>query len=134
MSFWSCKAPKNLCCPCFPLRFRSDFENAHARHPFPSPVGQRMSYMEDCFAGAPQEFLICITVHKAVMVGVTTGDLYVRISLDKMTKSTKSFPNTENPFFNEVSVEMISGMETIYSTLSSTLSSSFTALWPSFCG
>ncbi|XP_017071773.1 otoferlin [Drosophila eugracilis] len=60
-----------------------------------------MSYMEDCFAGAPQEFLICITVHKAVQVGVATGDLYVRISLDKITKSTKSFPNTENPFFNE---------------------------------
>uniref|UniRef100_A0A6P4FPE4 Otoferlin isoform X2 n=1 Tax=Drosophila rhopaloa TaxID=1041015 RepID=A0A6P4FPE4_DRORH len=60
-----------------------------------------MSYMEDCFAGAPQEFLICITVHKAVQVGVTSGDLYVRISLDKMAKSTKTFPNTENPFFNE---------------------------------
>ncbi|XP_037719293.1 otoferlin isoform X3 [Drosophila subpulchrella] len=60
-----------------------------------------MNYMEDCFAGAPQEFLICITVHKAVKVGLTSGELYVRISLDKMTKSTKSFPNTENPFFNE---------------------------------
>ncbi|KAH8364737.1 hypothetical protein KR084_010757 [Drosophila pseudotakahashii] len=60
-----------------------------------------MSYMEDCFAGAPQEFLICITVHKAAQVGVTSGDLYVRISLDKMAKSTKSFPNTENPYFNE---------------------------------
>ncbi|KAH8378844.1 hypothetical protein KR009_001725 [Drosophila setifemur] len=60
-----------------------------------------MSYMEECFAGAAQEFLICITVHKATKVGVPNGELYVRVSLDKMTKSTKSYPNTENPFFNE---------------------------------
>ncbi|EDV50618.2 uncharacterized protein Dere_GG15053, isoform C [Drosophila erecta] len=100
MSLCSYKALKSRC-TCFPLRFRSYFENAHSRDPFPSRVGQIMSYMEDCFAGAPQEFLICITVHKAVQVGVTSGELYVRISLDKMTKSTKSFPNTENPFFNE---------------------------------
>lgn len=61
-----------------------------------------MSYIEECFAGAAQEFLICITIHKAAHVGVPTGELYVRVSLDKMTKSTKSQPNTENPFFNEV--------------------------------
>ncbi|KAH8286002.1 hypothetical protein KR054_000777 [Drosophila jambulina] len=60
-----------------------------------------MSYMEDCFAGAPQDFLVCVTIHKAIKVGVSTGDLYVRMSLDKMTKSTRSYPNTENPFFNE---------------------------------
>ncbi|KAH8319290.1 hypothetical protein KR067_002918 [Drosophila pandora] len=60
-----------------------------------------MSYIEECFAGAAQEFLICITIHKAAHVGVPTGELYVRVSLDKMTKSTKSQPNTENPFFNE---------------------------------
>ncbi|XP_070136195.1 otoferlin isoform X2 [Drosophila bipectinata] len=60
-----------------------------------------MSYIEECFAGAAQEFLICITIHKAAHVGVSTGELYVRVSLDKMNKSTKTQPNTENPFFNE---------------------------------
>ncbi|KAH8235116.1 hypothetical protein KR032_008840 [Drosophila birchii] len=60
-----------------------------------------MNYMDDCFAGAAQDFLVCITIHKAINVGVTAGDLYVRISMDKMTKSTRSYPNTENPFFNE---------------------------------
>ncbi|KAH8257038.1 hypothetical protein KR038_001739 [Drosophila bunnanda] len=60
-----------------------------------------MSYMDDCFAGAAQDFLVCITIHKAIEVGVSTGDLYVRISMEKMTKSTRSYPNTENPFFNE---------------------------------
>ncbi|KAH8301129.1 hypothetical protein KR018_003081 [Drosophila ironensis] len=60
-----------------------------------------MSYTEECFAGAPQEFLICVTVHKAAKVGVSTEDLYIRVSLDKMSKSTKSYPNTENPYFNE---------------------------------
>ncbi|KMY98500.1 uncharacterized protein Dsimw501_GD12956, isoform C [Drosophila simulans] len=100
MSLCSFEALKSRC-TCFPFKFRGDFENVYSRDPFPSRVGQIMSYMEDCFAGAPQEFLICITVHKAAQVGVTSGELYVRISLDKMTKSTKSFPNTENPFFNE---------------------------------
>lgn len=61
-----------------------------------------MNHMDDCFAGAPQEFLICITVHKAANTGVFTGELYVKISLDKMSKNTKTHANSENPFFNEV--------------------------------
>ncbi|SPP77350.1 fer-1-like protein 6 [Drosophila guanche] len=60
-----------------------------------------MSYMDDCFAGAPQDFLICITVHKAAKVGLATSELYVKVILDKTSKSTKTFPNSENPFFNE---------------------------------
>ncbi|XP_022212778.2 otoferlin [Drosophila obscura] len=60
-----------------------------------------MSYMDDCFAGAPQDFLICITVHKAAKVGLATSDLYVKVSLDKTKKTTKTFQNSENPFFNE---------------------------------
>ncbi|XP_020816965.1 otoferlin isoform X2 [Drosophila serrata] len=89
------------CWPCFPLKFRSDLDNAYRRDLITTPFGQRMSYMDDCFAGAPQDFLVCITIHKAIEVGVSTGDLYVRISMEKMTKSTRSYPNTENPFFNE---------------------------------
>jgi len=58
--------------------------------------------MEDCFAGVPQEFLVCITVHKAANTGVFTGELYVKISLDKFSKNTKTHANSENPFFNEV--------------------------------
>lgn len=57
----------------------------------------------DCFAGAIQDFLICITVHKAAETGVPNGELYVKICLDKMTKNTKTQTNSENPFFNEVS-------------------------------
>ncbi|XP_001353079.4 fer-1-like protein 4 [Drosophila pseudoobscura] len=60
-----------------------------------------MSYMDDCFAGAPQDFLICITVHKAAKVGLATSELYVKVSLDKTQKSTKTFQNSENPYFNE---------------------------------
>ncbi|KAM8708996.1 hypothetical protein ACLKA7_015893 [Drosophila subpalustris] len=60
-----------------------------------------MNHMDDCFAGAPQEFLICITVHKAANTGVFTGELYVKISLDKISKNTKTHANSENPFFNE---------------------------------
>lgn len=57
----------------------------------------------ECFAGAPQDFLICITVHKAANTGITSGELYVKVRLDKMSKNTKTFANSENPFFNEVS-------------------------------
>ncbi|XP_032599154.1 myoferlin isoform X1 [Drosophila grimshawi] len=57
--------------------------------------------MDDCFAGAPQDFLICVTVHKAAQTGVPNGELYVKISLDKMSKNTKTYTNSENPFFNE---------------------------------
>lgn len=58
---------------------------------------------QECFAGAPQDFLICITVHKAANTGITSGELYVKVRLDKMSKNTKTFANSENPFFNEVS-------------------------------
>ncbi|XP_033149587.1 otoferlin [Drosophila busckii] len=60
-----------------------------------------MNHMDDCFAGSPQEFLICVTVHKAANTGVSTGETYVKVSLDKISKNTKTFPNSENPFFNE---------------------------------
>lgn len=58
---------------------------------------------QECFAGAPQDFLICITVHKAANTGITSGELYVKVRLDKMSKNTKTHVNSENPFFNEVS-------------------------------
>ncbi|XP_030384983.1 fer-1-like protein 6 isoform X1 [Scaptodrosophila lebanonensis] len=60
-----------------------------------------MNASDDCFAGTKQAFLICVTVHKASEVGVPNGELYVKVSLDKMSKSTKTFPNSVNPFFNE---------------------------------
>lgn len=58
---------------------------------------------QECFAGAPQDFLICITVHKAANTGVNMGELYVKVRLDKLSKNTKTHANSENPFFNEVS-------------------------------
>ncbi|XP_030572579.1 fer-1-like protein 6 isoform X1 [Drosophila novamexicana] len=60
-----------------------------------------MNHIDDCFAGARQDFLICVTVHKAAETGVPVGELYVKISLDKMSKNTKTQANSENPFFNE---------------------------------
>lgn len=58
---------------------------------------------QECFAGAPQDFLICITVHKAANTGINVGELYVKVRLDKLSKNTKTYANSENPFFNEVS-------------------------------
>ncbi|XP_037953127.1 otoferlin isoform X2 [Teleopsis dalmanni] len=55
----------------------------------------------DCFAHINQDFLICTTVHKARNIGIFNAETYVRVSLEKSHKSTKNFPNSENPYFNE---------------------------------
>lgn len=57
---------------------------------------------EECFSNIIQDFLICTTIHKARQLEVFQGDIYVRIILDKMTRQTRSFTNSENPYFNEV--------------------------------
>lgn len=57
---------------------------------------------EDCFGNATQDFLICTTVHKARSLNVFTGEIFVRVSLGKMHKASKTFSKSENPYFNEV--------------------------------
>uniref|UniRef100_A0A1A9WPX1 C2 domain-containing protein n=1 Tax=Glossina brevipalpis TaxID=37001 RepID=A0A1A9WPX1_9MUSC len=56
---------------------------------------------EECFTNIVQDFLICTTVHKARQLGVFQGETLVRITLDKNHKQTKSYANSENPYFNE---------------------------------
>uniref|UniRef100_A0A1A9ZTR5 C2 domain-containing protein n=1 Tax=Glossina pallidipes TaxID=7398 RepID=A0A1A9ZTR5_GLOPL len=56
---------------------------------------------EECFTNIVQDFLICTTVHKARQLGVFQGETLVRITLDKSHRQTKSYSNSENPYFNE---------------------------------
>uniref|UniRef100_A0A1A9WY02 C2 domain-containing protein n=1 Tax=Glossina brevipalpis TaxID=37001 RepID=A0A1A9WY02_9MUSC len=56
---------------------------------------------EECFINIVQDFLICTTVYKARQLGVFQGETLVRITLDKNHKQTKSYANSENPYFNE---------------------------------
>ncbi|XP_061388297.1 otoferlin [Musca vetustissima] len=56
---------------------------------------------ENCFLNVPQDFLICTTIHKARQLGIFQSEIYVRVSLNKTTRHTKVFANSENPYFNE---------------------------------
>lgn len=58
---------------------------------------------EECFSNIVQDFLICTTIHKARQLGVFQSAIYVRLTLDKMTRHTRNYENSENPYFNEVS-------------------------------
>ncbi|XP_059219531.1 otoferlin isoform X6 [Stomoxys calcitrans] len=60
-----------------------------------------LSPNENCFANISQDFLVCTTIHKARQLGVFQGETFVRVTLDKMTRQTKVFANSENPYFNE---------------------------------
>ncbi|XP_055841993.1 otoferlin [Episyrphus balteatus] len=55
----------------------------------------------ECFLNITQEFLVCTTVHKAKNLPVFNADTFVRVSLDKKSKCTKVFQNSENPYYNE---------------------------------
>ncbi|KNC25719.1 Gram-negative bacteria-binding protein 3, partial [Lucilia cuprina] len=56
---------------------------------------------EECFANIVQDFLICTTIHKARQLGIFQNSIYVRITLDKMIRHTRTYENSENPYFNE---------------------------------
>lgn len=56
---------------------------------------------DTCFANLPQHFLVSITVHKAKDLQVLNADTYVTVTLDKKTKQTATFKNSDCPFFNE---------------------------------
>ena len=58
---------------------------------------------EECFSNIVQDFLICTTVHKARQIGTFQSGVYVRVTLDKMVRHTRTYENSENPFFNQVS-------------------------------
>ncbi|TMW41631.1 hypothetical protein DOY81_013288, partial [Sarcophaga bullata] len=56
---------------------------------------------EECFSNIVQDFLICTTVHKARQIGTFQSGVYVRVTLDKMVRHTRTYENSENPFFNQ---------------------------------
>lgn len=62
---------------------------------------------EECFSNIVQDFLICTTIHKARQLGIFQNEIYVRITLDKMQRHTRTYENSENPYFNEVSSELL---------------------------
>lgn len=62
---------------------------------------------EECFSNIVQDFLICTTIHKARQLGLFQNEIYVRITLDKMQRHTRTYENSENPYFNEVNSEFL---------------------------
>ncbi|XP_067648119.1 fer-1-like protein 6 [Eurosta solidaginis] len=55
----------------------------------------------DCFLSMSQDYLVCTTIHKARLLGVFTGETFVRVTLDKVHKTTKPYARSENPYYNE---------------------------------
>lgn len=49
----------------------------------------------------PQDYLVCVTIHKARNVSMFNMDTYVLVTLDKSTKATETAQNTDCPSFNE---------------------------------
>ncbi|KAM7358215.1 ferlin family C2 domain-containing myoferlin misfire [Cochliomyia hominivorax] len=60
-----------------------------------------LASQKECFSNIVQDFLICTTIHKARQLGIFQNKIYVRISLDRMRRHTRSYENSENPYFNE---------------------------------
>lgn len=56
---------------------------------------------DQCFVNLPQHFLVCVTVHKAKDLQTLNADTYVTVTLDKKTKHTATFENSDCPYFNE---------------------------------
>lgn len=56
---------------------------------------------EQCFINLPQHFLVGLTIHKAKDLQSLNADTYVTVTLDKKTKQTSTFKNSDCPYFNE---------------------------------
>lgn len=56
---------------------------------------------DQCFINLPQHFLVCLTIHKAKDLQTLNADTYVTVTLDKKTKQTNTFKNSDCPYFNE---------------------------------
>lgn len=57
--------------------------------------------LSQCFVNLPQNYLVCITIHKAKNLFTFNADTYVTINLNKKTKTTATIRNTDNPYYNE---------------------------------
>jgi hypothetical protein len=56
-----------------------------------------------CFNKHERDFLVSVTVHKARNLNTLNADTFVAISFNNETKRTKTYRNSDSPFFNEVS-------------------------------
>lgn len=55
-----------------------------------------------CFNKHLRDFLVSITIHKARNLNVLNADTFVIASFNEDSKKTKTFQNSDCPFFNEV--------------------------------
>ena len=55
-----------------------------------------------CFNKYQRDFLVSVTVHKARNLNALNSDTFVAISFNNETKRTKTYRNSDSPFFNEV--------------------------------
>lgn len=60
-----------------------------------------------CFSKHKNSFLVSATIHKARNLNVLNADTFVVISFNEEIKKTKTFQNSDCPFFNEVNFNFI---------------------------
>lgn len=59
--------------------------------------------LSDCFTRHLRDFLISVTIHKARKLTAMNADTSVIVNFNEETKKTKTYQNSDCPFFNEVS-------------------------------
>lgn len=65
-----------------------------------------------CFEDLPQDFLVCLTIHRAKDLAILDADTYVRVHIDNKSKTTATFKKSDQPYFNEYFVfEFYCGMK-----------------------
>ncbi|XP_055527083.1 otoferlin [Wyeomyia smithii] len=70
-----------------------------------------------CFESIDQPFLVCITIHKARNLSVLNEDTFVLVSYDGKYRRTRTFRNSDCPYFNEYfTFEVITSLENLLKT------------------
>lgn len=61
--------------------------------------------VERCVDDGPQDYLVCVTVHKASFAGRPNDDTFVAIELvGQSARQTPTYPRSETPVFDEYMV------------------------------
>lgn len=58
--------------------------------------------LSDCFNKYLRDFLVSVTIHKARNLNALNADTLVIVNFNDATKKTKTYQNSDCPFFNEV--------------------------------
>lgn len=61
--------------------------------------------VSQCFNHYTREFLLSVTIHKARNLSVLNADTFVTVNFNDTKENTKTYQNSDCPFYNEVSAD-----------------------------